>query len=129
MSTSDHCIATHPSDVAVPLTALDAVVRTSGLGGERAIGIDDFFLLPGDTPQREHPLEHGELITANRRPGRRVPRRRPTQPRRGARPAPHLGQDFELEVAQADDGPAYRLGGFKAFPRAAGARPPPALRR
>src|SRR6266567_1871161 len=59
LGTSDHCIATHPSDVAVPLTALDAVVHTSGPGGERAIGIDGFFLLPGDTPQREHPLEHG----------------------------------------------------------------------
>src|SRR5947207_2805488 len=33
-------------------------------GGERAIGIDDFFLLPGDTPDREHPLDHGELIIA-----------------------------------------------------------------
>ena len=64
LGTSDHCIATHPSDVAVALVALDAVVHTSGPGGERAIGVDDFFLLPGDTPEREHPLEHGELITA-----------------------------------------------------------------
>ncbi len=52
LGVSDHCIATHPSDVAVPLTALDAVVHTSGSGGERAIGIDDFFLLPGDTSVR-----------------------------------------------------------------------------
>ena len=73
LGTSDHCIATHPSDVAVPLTALDAVVHTSGPGGERAIGIDDFFLLPGDTPQREHPLEHGELITAIEVPGAALP--------------------------------------------------------
>lgn len=64
LGTSDKCIATHPSDVAVALAALDAVVLTRGPSGERAIGIDDFFLLPGDTPQREHPLEHGELITA-----------------------------------------------------------------
>ncbi len=41
----------------------------------RAIGIDDFFLLPGDTPQREHPLEHGELITAIEVPGAPVARR------------------------------------------------------
>ena len=75
LGTSDHCIATHPSDVAVPLTALDAVVHTSGPGGKRAIGIDDFFLLPGDTPQREHPLEHGELITAIEVPGAPVARR------------------------------------------------------
>jgi xanthine dehydrogenase YagS FAD-binding subunit len=75
LGVSDHCIATHPSDVAVPLTALDAVVHASGPGGERAIGIDDFFLLPGDTPQREHPLGHGELITAIEVPGTPVARR------------------------------------------------------
>jgi xanthine dehydrogenase YagS FAD-binding subunit len=61
---SGTCIATHPSDVAVALVAVDAVVHTRGQDGERAIGIDDFFLLPGDTPDREHPLDHGELITA-----------------------------------------------------------------
>src|SRR6267154_200333 len=64
LGTSDKCIATHPSDVAVALVALDAVVHTRRANGERAIPIDDFFLLPGDTPEREHPLEHGELITA-----------------------------------------------------------------
>lgn len=64
LGTSDKCIAAHPSDVAVALVALDAVVRTRGPSGERTIPVDDFFLLPGDTPEREHPLEHGELITA-----------------------------------------------------------------
>jgi xanthine dehydrogenase YagS FAD-binding subunit len=64
LGTSQHCIATHPSDLAVALVALDAVVHTSGPSGQRAIGIDEFFLLPGDTPQREHPLEHGELVVA-----------------------------------------------------------------
>jgi xanthine dehydrogenase YagS FAD-binding subunit len=64
LGTSEHCIATHPSDLAVALVALDAVVHTSGPSGERAIPIDEFFLLPGDTPQREHPLEHGELVVA-----------------------------------------------------------------
>jgi xanthine dehydrogenase YagS FAD-binding subunit len=64
LGTSESCIATHPSDVAVALVAFDAVVHTTGLDGERAIPIDDFFLLPGDTPQIEHPLAHGELITA-----------------------------------------------------------------
>jgi xanthine dehydrogenase YagS FAD-binding subunit len=62
LGTSDHCIATHPSDVAVALVAFDAVVRTVGPSGPNEMPIDDFFLLPGDTPQREHPLEHGELI-------------------------------------------------------------------
>jgi xanthine dehydrogenase YagS FAD-binding subunit len=64
LGTSESCIATHPSDVAVALVAFDAVVRTAGLDGERAIPIDDFYLLPDDTPQIEHPLAHGELITA-----------------------------------------------------------------
>jgi len=64
LGTSAACIATHPSDVAVALVALDAVVHTRGPGGERAMPVDSFFLLPGDTPEREHPLEHGELITA-----------------------------------------------------------------
>ncbi|MFD5658266.1 FAD binding domain-containing protein [Streptomyces hirsutus] len=63
LGTSEHCIATHPSDVAVALVALDAQVRTTGPHGERTYAIDDFFLLPGDSPHREHPLEHGELIT------------------------------------------------------------------
>ena len=64
LGTSEKCIATHPSDLAVALVALDAVVHTRGPGGDRAIAVDDFFLLPGDTPEREHPLEHGELIVA-----------------------------------------------------------------
>ncbi|MCP9970175.1 xanthine dehydrogenase family protein subunit M [Actinomadura madurae] len=64
LGTSDACIAAHPSDVAVALVALDAVVHTRGPAGERTIAIDDFFLLPGRIPEREHPLEHGELITS-----------------------------------------------------------------
>jgi xanthine dehydrogenase YagS FAD-binding subunit len=64
LGTSEHCIATHPSDVAVALVAFDAVVHTTGRAGARTIAADDFYLLPGDTPEREHPLEHGELITA-----------------------------------------------------------------
>jgi xanthine dehydrogenase YagS FAD-binding subunit len=62
LGTSDHCIATHPSDVAVPLVAFDAVVRILGNGGERSVAIDDFYLLPGDTPEMEHPIGPGELI-------------------------------------------------------------------
>src|SRR6266550_3992249 len=64
LGVSESCIATHPSDVAVALVAFDAVVHTAGLDGERTIPIDDFYLLPGDTPQIEHPLANGELITA-----------------------------------------------------------------
>jgi xanthine dehydrogenase YagS FAD-binding subunit len=64
LGVSESCIATHPSDVAVPFVAFDAVVHTAGPDGERVIPIDDFYLLPGDAPQVEHPLAHGELITA-----------------------------------------------------------------
>jgi xanthine dehydrogenase YagS FAD-binding subunit len=60
---SDHCIATHPSDLAVALTALDATVRLLGPDGERAVPIADFYLLPGATPDRENVLRPGELIT------------------------------------------------------------------
>jgi len=75
LGTSQHCIATHPSDVAVPLVAFDAVVQTTGSGSDRSIPIDDFFLLPGDTPELEHPLAHGELIVSIDIPGAAVARR------------------------------------------------------
>jgi len=75
LGTSEHCIATHPSDVAVALVAFDAIVHTIGPGGPREIAIDDFYLLPGDTPEVEHPLEHGELIVAIELPPLAVARR------------------------------------------------------
>jgi xanthine dehydrogenase YagS FAD-binding subunit len=74
LGTSDDCIALHPSDVAVPLVALDAVIHTLGPRGTRTIAVDDFFLLPGDTPHIEHPLERGELITQIDVPGLPVAR-------------------------------------------------------
>lgn len=61
---SDACIAVHPSDLAVALTALDAVVHTQSPGAERAIPIGELYRPPGDTPDRETALEHGELIVA-----------------------------------------------------------------
>ncbi|MEU2678110.1 xanthine dehydrogenase family protein subunit M [Streptomyces sp. NPDC007107] len=64
LGTSPQCVATHPSDMAVALTAVDAVVRVQGPGGERAIPFGEFHRLPGDTPERDTVLEHGELITA-----------------------------------------------------------------
>ncbi len=64
LGTSAHCIATHPSDMAVALAALDAVVRVRGPAGERTIPLVDFHLLPGEHPERETALEPGDLITA-----------------------------------------------------------------
>jgi xanthine dehydrogenase YagS FAD-binding subunit len=61
---SDHCIATHPSDLAVALVALDAVIVTARAGGGRRIPLEAFHLLPGDTPERETMLEPAELIVA-----------------------------------------------------------------
>jgi len=61
---SEHCIATHPSDMCVALAALDAVVRVRGRGRERSIRFADFHVLPGDRPEREHALEPDELIVA-----------------------------------------------------------------
>lgn len=64
LGTSDHCIALHASDVAVPLTALDALVHVRGVDGDRSIPLTRFYLPPGDTPHVENVLRHGELITA-----------------------------------------------------------------
>lgn len=64
LGTSAHCIAAHPSDLCVALAILDATVRTTGPKGDRAIPFADFHRLPGDTPERETALDHGELITA-----------------------------------------------------------------
>jgi xanthine dehydrogenase YagS FAD-binding subunit len=63
LGVSDACIATHPSDMAVALVALDATVHILGAGGERVVPITDFHLLPGDTPDRETVVGPGELIT------------------------------------------------------------------
>jgi len=69
LGTSEHCIATHPSDVSVVLVAFDAVVQTVGPGGERSLPIDEFFLLPGGRPEVEHPIVPGELIVGIDVPG------------------------------------------------------------
>jgi xanthine dehydrogenase YagS FAD-binding subunit len=65
LGTSEKCIATHPSDMAVAMRALDATIVTQKPDGDRRrIAIGDFYRLPGDTPEIENVLEPGELITA-----------------------------------------------------------------
>ncbi|WP_043660945.1 FAD binding domain-containing protein [Nocardia thailandica] len=64
LGASAACIATHPSDMAVALAALDAVVRVLGPDGERTVPLVDLHRLPGDTPERDTVLGHGDLITA-----------------------------------------------------------------
>ena len=61
---SDACVATHPSDMAVALVALGATVQVQGAGGARTVPMPGLHRLPGDEPERDTVLEHGELITA-----------------------------------------------------------------
>ncbi len=61
---SDHCVATHASDLAVALTALDAAIELQGSNGTRTVSIGEFYRLPGDTPERETAMNPGEIITA-----------------------------------------------------------------
>jgi xanthine dehydrogenase YagS FAD-binding subunit len=63
LGTSDQCIASNPSDQNVALAALEATVHVTGLKGDRAIPIAEFYTLPGNTPQRETVLEAGDLVT------------------------------------------------------------------
>ncbi|WP_326584446.1 xanthine dehydrogenase family protein subunit M [Streptomyces sp. NBC_00481] len=63
LGTSDACVATHPSDVAVAFAALEARVRLLGPDGRRTVAFADFLLRPGSTPNREQALRKGELIT------------------------------------------------------------------
>ncbi len=63
LGTSEHCIATNPSDMNVAMAALEATIHVQGARGERSIPIADFHLLPGSTPNRETVLEPGDLIT------------------------------------------------------------------
>ncbi|MGW5365812.1 FAD binding domain-containing protein [Actinopolymorpha pittospori] len=64
LGASEHCVATHPSDMAVAMTAFDARVVVLGVDGERTIALTDFYRLPGEEPERDTVLGHGDLIVA-----------------------------------------------------------------
>jgi xanthine dehydrogenase YagS FAD-binding subunit len=64
LGASEHCVAVHPSDMAVALAALDAVVIVLGRQGERRIPVADLHRLAGNTPDRDTVLEHGDLIVS-----------------------------------------------------------------
>jgi xanthine dehydrogenase YagS FAD-binding subunit len=72
LGASPSCVATHPSDMAVALAALDAVVHLNGAGGERTVSINDLHRLPGDRPDIETELAPGELITGVELPARQL---------------------------------------------------------
>jgi xanthine dehydrogenase YagS FAD-binding subunit len=63
LGTSEHCIATNPSDMCIAMAALEATIHVQGAKGVRAIPFGDFHLLPGSTPNRETVLEPGDLVT------------------------------------------------------------------
>jgi len=63
LGTSEHCIATHPSDMCVAMAALEATILVEGPKGKRTIPFAEFYKLPGDTPHIENALQPGELIT------------------------------------------------------------------
>jgi len=63
LGTSEHCIATNPSDMCIAMAVLEATIHIQGTKGPRAISFGDFHLLPGSTPHRETVLEPGDLVT------------------------------------------------------------------
>jgi xanthine dehydrogenase YagS FAD-binding subunit len=71
LGASEHCIATHPSDMCVALAVLDAQVHVTGAEGERVIAFEDFHRLPGDTPHIDTHLKLDELITVVELPASR----------------------------------------------------------
>ena len=64
LGASEHCIATHPSDMAVAMQALDATLHVQGADGPHTVPVDALYRLPGDTPHLEYDLAPGELVTA-----------------------------------------------------------------
>jgi CO/xanthine dehydrogenase FAD-binding subunit len=64
LGASERCIALHASDLCVALVALDAGVHIEGVGGSRRVPLTEFYVLPGERPDIENVLAHGELITA-----------------------------------------------------------------
>jgi xanthine dehydrogenase YagS FAD-binding subunit len=68
LGASDHCIALHASDLCVPLVTLDTVVDIQGVDGSRSVPLTQFYVLPGERPDIENVLQHGELITQIRIP-------------------------------------------------------------
>jgi xanthine dehydrogenase YagS FAD-binding subunit len=75
LGASEACVTVHPSDLAVALAAVDATVVVLGPDGERRVPMGELHRLPGDRPEHDTTLEHGELITAVELPGSETARR------------------------------------------------------
>ncbi|MFD1702944.1 FAD binding domain-containing protein [Methylopila henanensis] len=74
LGASSSCIATHPSDMCVALAALGATVHVEGPDGARTVAFEDFHRLPGDAPEKDNTLAHGEMVTAVELPAPRFGR-------------------------------------------------------
>jgi xanthine dehydrogenase YagS FAD-binding subunit len=119
LGTSEHCIATHASDVAVAFTALDVIVRIDGAHGQREMTLSEFYRLPGSTPHVENALDRGELIA-----GFRLPLLRPGTRSTYLKVRDRLEYDFPLASAavalQVDRGivraARIALGGVATIP-------------
>lgn len=74
LGTSEACIATHPSDMCVALAALEATVHVEGPNGPRVLPFAEFHRLPGDAPQHDNTLAHGEMVVAVELPAPRFGR-------------------------------------------------------
>jgi xanthine dehydrogenase YagS FAD-binding subunit len=68
LGASEHCITLHASDLCVPLVALDTVIDVQGVDGSRSVPLTQFYVLPGERPDIENVLEHGDLVTRIRIP-------------------------------------------------------------
>ena len=95
LGTSEHCIASNPSDQNVALSALDATVHITGVKGDRHVSLAEFYLLPANTPHNETVLEPGDLITHVSVPG---------SSRRNHQPVPQAPGPCFLRVRTCLDG-------------------------
>jgi xanthine dehydrogenase YagS FAD-binding subunit len=117
LGTSEACIASYPGDLAVALVAFDAIVHL----GERQVPVDDFFLLPENTPECEHAFERGEIITSVTIPASPVARRstylkvRDRQSYEFAAASAAVGLEFEADGKTVRD-IRIALGGVAAKP-------------
>ncbi len=107
---SGSCIATHPSDMAVALSALDATVHVLGPDGPRVLALDDFYRLPGSTPKWDTTLRHGELITGVELPSPSALTRRSTYRKARDRASYAFAAGSVAAAVTVDDGTVTDVG-------------------
>jgi xanthine dehydrogenase YagS FAD-binding subunit len=106
---SPDCVATHPSDMAVAMVLLDAVVHLEGNGRRRSVAVEDLYVPPSDDPSRDTVVGPGELITGIELPPVSIMRSRYVKARERASFSFALVSVAAALVDDPDDGPAVRL--------------------